>query len=158
MHFVLFLLQGVTAMAGKRLRLSRLALVNTMRKTVPKFLLPLLLLTLSLQGREKKLLFQKAFEMGGGLSGEITQDKDGFLLLGSWGAGMGIYDGSGLRYIKAGPDSLPSNSVMDIFVDSSGLIWIGTYSKGVSRFDGTTFSNFTATAIRLRTIKFRAAH
>jgi len=39
-------------------------------------------------------------------------------------------------------DGLGSNETFDIKQDSTGFIWIGT-DKGLTRFDGTTFKNFT---------------
>ena len=40
-------------------------------------------------------------------------------------------------------DGLASNVVYDVFQDSKGFIWFST-DQGVSRFDGTTFRNFTS--------------
>lgn len=40
-------------------------------------------------------------------------------------------------------DGLPFNDVFDIFQDSKGYLWIGTYGGGISRFDGRRFENFT---------------
>jgi len=39
-------------------------------------------------------------------------------------------------------DGLPSNTVYDIFRDSKGYLWIST-DKGVARFNGIKFENFT---------------
>lgn len=39
-------------------------------------------------------------------------------------------------------DGLASNTIYDIYQDPSGMIWIGT-DKGISRFNGLKFENFT---------------
>jgi ligand-binding sensor domain-containing protein len=41
------------------------------------------------------------------------------------------------------PDGLPSSRVNYLMQDSKGFIWIAT-DKGVSRFDGQHFKNFTS--------------
>lgn len=38
--------------------------------------------------------------------------------------------------------SLPSNEVYDLFLDSKGFLWIG-HSRGISRFDGTKYITYT---------------
>ena len=40
-------------------------------------------------------------------------------------------------------DGLAENVVMDIYRDISGVMWFGTYNKGVSLYDGKEFTNFT---------------
>ena len=76
----------------------------------------------------ERMRFQEAFRISGGLLGSAAQDKDGFLLFGTRSSGLAIYDGSAVRYIKAGANSLPSNGVTSIFVDDEGLIWLGTFA------------------------------
>ena len=40
-------------------------------------------------------------------------------------------------------DGLPSNFVDDIFMDSSGFLWVGTSGGGLCRYDGYSFLPFT---------------
>lgn len=40
-------------------------------------------------------------------------------------------------------DGLGANNYMDIFQDSRGILWVGSYSSGVSRFDGKRWENWT---------------
>jgi sensor histidine kinase YesM len=42
-------------------------------------------------------------------------------------------------------NGLPSNTVYNILQDSKGFIWLG-HDKGLSRYDGNTFTHFTAPA------------
>ncbi len=42
-------------------------------------------------------------------------------------------------------NGLPSNTVYNILQDSKGFIWLG-HDKGLSRYDGNTFTHFTAQA------------
>jgi len=39
------------------------------------------------------------------------------------------------------------HAVADVFEDSKGNIWIGTFNGGVSKYDGSTFSDFTKDGI-----------
>ena len=39
-------------------------------------------------------------------------------------------------------DGLPSSEIYEVFQDSKGYLWIGT-DKGVSRYNGRYFENFT---------------
>ena len=41
-------------------------------------------------------------------------------------------------------DGLPNDVVYKVLEDSSGNMWIGTTHNGICRFDGETFTNFTA--------------
>ncbi len=64
----------------------------------------------------------------------MTQDKEGFLWIGTWDSGLVRYDGYELRVYKAGPGSISSNTVPSVFTDSEGVLWIATLS-GLDRFD-----------------------
>lgn len=41
-------------------------------------------------------------------------------------------------------NGLPHNWIYDIFQDSGGRIWVGTWGGGLARYDGTTWSVFTS--------------
>lgn len=45
-------------------------------------------------------------------------------------------------------DGLVSNVVTTMYTDSTGITWIGT-TNGLSRFDGTTFTNYTVAGAQL---------
>jgi hypothetical protein len=77
----------------------------------------------------------------------ILEDSKGNFWFGTYGAGAYYYDGKTLSTGKASfqnfttRDGLADNSVMPIYEDNAGIIWLGT-AGGVSRFDGKTFQNF----------------
>ena len=66
----------------------------------------------------------------------LTQDKEGILLFATSG-GVIEYDGYNKKIITSGEDSISSNLVPSIFVDSEGLIWIVT-GKGLNLYDKKT--------------------
>ena len=76
----------------------------------------------------------------------ITQDVTGYM----WFAtkkGLYRYDGNVMTSYKnnpLNPNSLVSNFLESISVDSSGIIWIGTFGAGLERFDPLTgiFTHF----------------
>src|SRR5688572_16030395 len=70
----------------------------------------------------------------------ILEDKKGNFWFGTYGAGAYYYEGKSLPDGQASlqnfttQDGLPHNSVMPIYEDESGIIWLGT-AGGVSRYD-----------------------
>ncbi len=87
---------------------------------------------------------------------EIIEDKTGNIWIGIAGNGISVLnkkDGK-FRTISAGRNNfispkgelknISSNDIRDIFQDSKGIIWIGTYGNGLDKFDpaNKTFENF----------------
>lgn len=78
----------------------------------------------------------------------ILEDRKGNFWFGTYGSGAYYYDGKSLPTGQAGfqnfttRDGLAHNSVMPIYEDNAGIIWLGT-GGGVSRYDGKSFRNFT---------------
>jgi len=64
------------------------------------------------------------------------EDRDGNIWIGTIGGGVWRYDGRGLRQFTA-RDGLTTPSVMTIFCDRDGAIWVG--GTGVFRFTGERF-------------------
>jgi signal transduction histidine kinase len=67
----------------------------------------------------------------------LAQDNYGFLWLGT-DDGLYRYDGYNLRHYShepGNPHSLTENTVMRIYKDRAGILWIGTASGGLDRFD-----------------------
>ena len=75
----------------------------------------------------------------------ITVDRKGQVWFGTNG-GAYIYDGKALSNISE-KDGLPNDAVHNILEDKSGNIWFGTTHKGICRFDGKEFTNFTEEGI-----------
>ena len=76
----------------------------------------------------------------------LAQDNYGFLWLGT-DDGLYRYDGYSLRQYShdpGNPRTLTDNTVMLIYKDRAGILWIGTASGGLDRFDpaGDTFTHY----------------
>ena len=76
----------------------------------------------------------------------IVQDKQGYMWFGSK-KGLYRYDGYNFVSYKNDPltlNSLGNNSLEALAVDSSGIIWIGSFGGGLDRFDPTAeqFTHF----------------
>ncbi len=56
--------------------------------------------------------------------------------------GLPVFAQNSFRFFTTA-DGLPSNQLYNIFCDSEGFLWIG-HSRGLTRFDGNRFANFTS--------------
>lgn len=72
----------------------------------------------------------------------MLQDKHGAYWIGSNGEGVYRYDGKKQQHFTT-KDGLVSNYVLSIQEDSAGRLWFTT-RDGVSRYDGSTFTNVTS--------------
>ena len=79
--------------------------------------------------------FNHIFETGG-YNFDITQDKDGFIWVGTI-SGASTYNGYEVKSYTAGPNTFPSNSVRTVFGDSDGLVWLATFG-GLAMYDKST--------------------
>jgi len=68
-------------------------------------------------------------------------DSDGKLYLGTQEKGVGIKEGTSVRFLKE--HDLAGPAVRTIFKDSKGIFWFGNNGGGLFRFDGTTLRNIT---------------
>lgn len=86
------------------------------------------------------LQFDRAiFDTGTQNTGAILQDRDGFLWIGTNGAGLFRYDGYELKaYKPGGPNALSSPYVYALYEDRDGTLWIGTGGNGLARYDKET--------------------
>ncbi|GAB2521811.1 ligand-binding sensor domain-containing protein [Spirosoma aerophilum] len=71
----------------------------------------------------------------------ILEDRKGNFWFGTYGSGVFYYDGKSFQHFTT-REGLVHNSVMPIYEDKAGIIWLGT-GGGVSRYDGKSFQNFT---------------
>ncbi|MBE1302349.1 MAG: hypothetical protein GJ680_20865 [Alteromonadaceae bacterium] len=85
-------------------------------------------------------------------AGNIFQDSQNRIWIGSWGKGVLIYD-QNLNLIAhyqedlSDPNALQSNMVQVFFEDSDGNIWLGSNGGGLAKYDDATkqFTNFKNT-------------
>lgn len=72
-----------------------------------------------------------------GLINDMLQDREGFLWIATKG-GLDRYDGYTFKTFTTDPQdtsSISSNTLSNLFEDSKGRIWIGTYDAGVNVYD-----------------------
>jgi ligand-binding sensor domain-containing protein len=80
----------------------------------------------------------KTFERVAGISGtarSLWQSPEGALWVGTIGEGVYVLDQSNLKTLRS-PEWLPSNTVLNIFSDVEGNIWVGT-EHGMLRLSRT---------------------
>lgn len=78
-------------------------------------------------------------ELSNPFVGNIVQDDQGQLWLGTDHGGINIYDKKNNSIQRIGNDrydlrSLPYNSITSLYRDKSGIIWVGTYKGGISYY------------------------
>jgi len=87
-----------------------------------------------------RIKFNHVFETGG-YNFDITQDKDGFIWVGTIN-GAKVFNGYDVKTYAAGKNTFPSNNIRTVFVDSEGLVWLATFG-GLSVYDKKTNSFLT---------------
>ena len=86
----------------------------------------------------------------------MVQDRAGFLWVGTY-AGLNRYDGYTFKTFVADlnkPGTLADGNIRALTVDSSGTLWVGTRSGGLSRYDelSNTFTNYLHSPSQPRSI------
>ena len=74
----------------------------------------------------------------------IAQDSQGFIWFGTLD-GLDRYDGYQMKVFRNDPEdpnSLSSNAIRTLYVDRGGILWIGTWTGGLVRYDTATESFF----------------
>ena len=75
----------------------------------------------------------------------MTQDAQGFMWFGTKRTGFYRYDGYNITSYKnhaSNPNTLSYDAIESLHADSNGIIWVGTFGRGLDRFDPAT-GNFT---------------
>ncbi|RJE74026.1 hypothetical protein BGP76_12560 [Reichenbachiella sp. MSK19-1] len=70
-----------------------------------------------------------------------TQDKNGFIWIGTRTGGLNKYDGYSFDHYIKNPDdstSISGNEIICLLEDSKGNLWVGTNSDGLNSFDYTS--------------------
>lgn len=87
---------------------------------------------------------ERAFVLVRSIGGRcVMKDKHGDMWIGT-GNGVARYNGKTYTYYTVAQGLAPT-SVLSIFEDSKGNIWLGTYDGGLSKFDGKSFANYNTT-------------
>ena len=77
----------------------------------------------------------------------ILKDRFGFLWFGTRD-GLNRYDGYKFKIYRRDPKdsrSLPSNHILNLYEDKAGVLWVGTITGGLSRYDRDSDSFITYT-------------
>ncbi|MGK0386599.1 MAG: ligand-binding sensor domain-containing protein [Patiriisocius sp.] len=76
---------------------------------------------------------------------DIIEDDQGNVWFGTVGNGVSVFDGTSFIAHYTMEDGLMSNSIYELYQNTTGEFYFGTYSDdiGVGVFDGTTFSVLT---------------
>ena len=77
----------------------------------------------------------------------ILKDRFGFLWFGTRD-GLNRYDGYKFKIYRRDPkdsSSLPSNHILNLYEDKAGVLWVGTITGGLSRYDRDSDSFVTYT-------------
>ncbi len=73
----------------------------------------------------------------------IAQDVQGRIWIGRDQTGIEVVDPSGesifLTHDPTSPHSLPHNTIRSIYVDNEGIVWVGTFKKGVSCYNESIY-------------------
>lgn len=74
----------------------------------------------------------------------IKQDKNGHFWIGKDQEGIDIWDKQAgrlttLTHQKGDSRSLPQNTILSLYCDADGLMWVGTYKKGVAYYDESIY-------------------
>ncbi len=117
---------------------------NNSHKYIPVFLFMFSTLILSLRfnisAYENLISFERISVERGLAHGSvysIIQDREGYLWFAT-GDGLTRFDGYGFktyRYDPSDTDSIIAGQLGDLFQDSRGMIWVGTWGAGLDRFD-----------------------
>ncbi|MCQ2982829.1 MAG: hypothetical protein MJ178_08755 [Treponemataceae bacterium] len=72
----------------------------------------------------------------------LFEDSLGRLWVGTDGGGIAIFENGSIVQLISTEDGLAGNVIFKIMEDKNGIFWICT-GTGISRFDGTSFFNYT---------------
>jgi ligand-binding sensor domain-containing protein len=68
----------------------------------------------------------------------LSARHEGAIVGREYGEGLTRFDGTTWTTYNMGNSAIPSNSLLDIHVDGSDNIWMGTVGGGLAKFDGNT--------------------
>ncbi len=52
------------------------------------------------------------------------------------------FDGSAFTYFDTSNSNICSNKIRALAIDENDILWMGTYDGGVSKYDGTQWTNY----------------
>lgn len=74
---------------------------------------------------------------------KIISTKNDDIIAGSYGDGVFIIKKDSIIHLDIN-NHLPTNNILTLYEDRSGNIWIGTFQKGLVKYDGKTFKTYDA--------------
>lgn len=77
-----------------------------------------------------------------GVVSGLTEDKNGYIWISYWSAGISKYDGKHFWHFSE-DEGLMQDDIWTIYADSHGYVWMGTLCCGIIRFDGQNFTRFS---------------
>ncbi len=72
----------------------------------------------------------------------IETDDSGKIWAGSWGSGLGVFDGTAWKVFTKGNSGLPNDTIYEIVFDHTNTVWIGTDS-GLAKYNGAAWTVYT---------------
>lgn len=90
----------------------------------------------------------------------VDVDAAGVKWIGTYDAGLFLYDGKGWKNLSTANSGLSDDFVTSIELDASGAAWIGVWGDGVDRYDGSTWTNYdpSNSALTSYFVHVKAAH
>ena len=76
----------------------------------------------------------------GGMTFDMVMDKEKIFI--ATRNGLFVYQNEKVKAHYTKKDGLPSNTILDLDLDSKGVLWLAT-SNGLSRFSGSMFKNYS---------------
>lgn len=73
----------------------------------------------------------------------LVVDGRGTVWCGTYGSGLGVWDGQRWRTFTCEDSGLASDWITALALGSGGQLWIGTLGGGVQRFDGQSWTTYT---------------
>ncbi|SFE41913.1 ligand-binding sensor domain-containing protein [Thermoflexibacter ruber] len=93
------------------------------------------------------------YSLSNNSTGGFCEDRSGNIWIGTYQSGLNYSDNRQkgkasfqlFQHSPFIPNQLPNQAIAAIFEDSEGLLWIGTYGKGISVYNGNsqTYTNYT---------------
>jgi ligand-binding sensor domain-containing protein len=72
----------------------------------------------------------------------IQSDDSGKIWTGSWGGGLGVFNGVAWKVFTTKNSGLPSDTILELALDHKNAVWIGT-KNGLAKYNEATWTVYT---------------